>query len=127
VTGAQKAAAFREADAFCFPTYYQNESQPVSLIEAMAFGLPVLTTAWRSIPELLPADYPGLVGIRSPQQVAEALLNVMTSELGQSLRGIFLQKFTVEAYLQGMAEAFHSLETESPPDIAGRLMPALPR
>jgi len=37
-----------------------NENQPVNLIEAMAFGLPVLTTRWRSLPEALPPGYTGL-------------------------------------------------------------------
>src|SRR5690606_7257386 len=51
VSGDQKNQLLRQADLFCFPTYYQNENQPVNLIEAMAFGLPILTTRWRSIPE----------------------------------------------------------------------------
>src|SRR5262249_39729416 len=48
VSGTQKDQLLREADLFCFPTYYQNENQPVNLIEAMAYGLPILTTRWRS-------------------------------------------------------------------------------
>ena len=125
IAGERKLGTFREADAFCFPTYYRNESQPVSLIEAMAFGLPVVTTAWRSIPELLPPDHPGLVAVRSPSQIADTLLRMMTSNIGQSLRGIFLQKFTVESYLRGLAEAFHSAEAEGQPDTSSRVMPAL--
>ena len=50
VSGDQKHQLLREADLFCFPTYYENENQPVNLIEAMAFGLPILTTRWRSPP-----------------------------------------------------------------------------
>lgn len=110
VEGEKKTTAFRDADAFCFPTYYHNESQPVSLIEAMAFGLPVVTTGWRSIPELLPADYFGLVPIRTPEKVAEKLLQALTSDTGEELRRIFLQRFTVENYLSGLADAFHSIE-----------------
>ena len=71
VSGDQKNQLLREADLFCFPTYYENENQPVNLIEAMAFGLPILTTRWRSLPELFPANYPGLVNVRSPEQIAE--------------------------------------------------------
>jgi glycosyltransferase involved in cell wall biosynthesis len=44
VSGEQKNGLLRQADLFCFPTYYENENQPVNLIEAMAFGLPILTT-----------------------------------------------------------------------------------
>ena len=32
VFGKQKARVLREADIFCFPTYYENENHPVNLI-----------------------------------------------------------------------------------------------
>ena len=75
----------RNADIFCFPTFYPNENQPVNLIEAMAYGLPVLTTHWRSLPEIFPAEYPGLVDVRSLEQIADALLRLMTED-GEALR-----------------------------------------
>jgi glycosyltransferase involved in cell wall biosynthesis len=106
VSGDQKHQLLREADLFCFPTYFQNENQPVNLIEAMAFGLPILTTRWRSLPELFPADYAGLVNIRSPDQIAEVLLALMVGESGEGFRDIFLRTFTLERHLAGLAEAF---------------------
>ncbi|MDB6123748.1 MAG: hypothetical protein JWQ71_2741 [Pedosphaera sp.] len=111
LSGFQKEAALRDADLFCFPTYYQNENQPVNLIEAMAFGLPILTTRWRSIPELLPKNYNYLVDIRSPQQIAGTLLNCLIGEPPESFREIFLRQFSLEQYLTGLAEAFRSIET----------------
>jgi len=109
VSGAQKEALLREADIFCFPTFYPNENQPVNLIEAMAFGLPVVTTRWRSLPELFPPGYAGLVDVRSPEQVADGLVEALTEE-GEILRGLFLKHFTLESYLSSLANAFHSLE-----------------
>jgi glycosyltransferase involved in cell wall biosynthesis len=110
VSGSQKNELFRQADVFCFPTYYQNENQPVNLIEAMAFGLPIITTRWRSIPELFPADYPGLVEVRSPEQVANKLLSLPTQESGAGFRDIFVGKFTVEKHLTHLASALRSVE-----------------
>jgi len=109
VTGEQKERLLRNADVFCFPTFYPNENQPVNLIEAMAFGLPIVTTRWRSLPELFPPGYAGLVDIRAPEQIAEGLLESLTED-GQALRGLFLKNFTLESYLAGLANAFHSLE-----------------
>src|SRR5207248_4725312 len=86
VSGEQKHRLLREADLFCFPTYYENENQPVNLIEAMAFGLPILTTRWRSIPELFPANYTGVVDIRAPDQIARGLVSLLTSESGEGFR-----------------------------------------
>lgn len=114
VSGEEKDKAFREADLFCFPTYYLGENQPVNLIEAMAFGLPVVTTRWRSLPEMLPADYPGLVPIRAPEQIAEALLTLTTQESGEGLRRAFLDNFTLERHLDSLADAFASVEQGDP-------------
>lgn len=110
VSGERKNELLREADLFCFPTYYQNENQPVNLIEATAFGLPILTTRWRSIPELFPASYPGLVDIRSPEQIASKLLALALQESGEDFRGIFVRDFTMERHLAGLAAALHSTE-----------------
>jgi glycosyltransferase involved in cell wall biosynthesis len=113
VSAAQKDAALREADLFCFPTYYQNENQPVNLIEAMAFGLPIITTRWRSLPELLPHGYRGLVEICSPGQIADALLAGLMDETAESFRETFLRHFTLEQYLAGLADAFQSADSAS--------------
>jgi len=111
VSGEQKLQLLREADLFCFPTYYENENQPVNLIEALAFGLPILTTRWRSLPELFPENYTGLANVRSPEQLAERLLTLMTVETGVELRDIFLRSFTLERHLAGLAEAFTQAES----------------
>ena len=113
VFGEQKNRLLREADLFCFPTYYENENQPVNLIEAMAFGLPILTTKWRSISELFPANYTGLVDIRAPEQIARGLLSLLTSESSEGFRDIFLRNFTLDSYLSVLAEAFRKVEETS--------------
>jgi glycosyltransferase involved in cell wall biosynthesis len=110
VSGAAKEQALREADLFCFPTCYLGENQPVNLIEAMAFGLPIVTTRWRSLPEMLPANYPGIISGQSPDEIAVALLNLLTLEIGSNLRHNFLNRFTLERHLTGLAEAIRSVE-----------------
>src|SRR5205814_8370086 len=105
VSQGQNGKLLRNADVFCFPTFYPNENQPVNLIEAMAFRLPVVTTRWRSRPEIFPVNYPGLVEVRSPEQIADALLQLAT-ESGESLRGYFVKNFTLEHHLSGLATAF---------------------
>ena len=47
------------ADLFLFPTYY--EGQPFALLEAMAYGLPVITTATDGIPEVIEHQVHGLL------------------------------------------------------------------
>ncbi len=111
VSGAEKSRILREADLFCFPTQYLGENQPVSLIEAMAFGLPIVTTRWRSLPEMLPPNYPGLVNGQDPDEIAAALLKMAGNGSGEHLREVFLRGFSTEQFLGGLATAIHSLET----------------
>jgi len=110
VSGEQKQVALEQADVFCFPTYYSNENQPVNLIEAMAFGLPLVTTRWRSVHEMLPPGYPGVVAPKSPEQIADALLGLMARDFEKPFRRHFLDHFTVERHLANLATALHSFE-----------------
>jgi glycosyltransferase involved in cell wall biosynthesis len=112
VSAERKDRALRNADLFCFPTYYYAEGQPANLIEALAFGLPMVTTRWRSIPEMLPQaeNYPGLVDPKSPGQIADALRRLAVMDLAGPLRETFLRRFTIEQHLAGMAEAIRSVE-----------------
>ncbi len=103
-----KAAALEEADLFCFPTYYASEGQPLNLIEAMAYGLPIVSTRWRSIPELLPPNYPGLVEVNRPEQVAAACLRMLT-ESGEELRRRFLEMFLLEKHVAAVAKEICAL------------------
>ena len=127
VSGEQKHQLLREADVFCFPTYYENENQPVNLIEALAFGLPVLTTRWRSLPELFPENYPGLVNVRSPEQLADRLLALITVETGEGFRDIYLRSYTLERHLAGLADAFRQLESATPATVAAAAVGSVPK
>jgi glycosyltransferase involved in cell wall biosynthesis len=113
VSGGEKTRVLHDADLFCFPTCYLGENQPVNLIEAMAFGLPIVTTRWRSLPEMLPENYPGLVATQSPEEIAGALLTLARQETGEQLRENFLAQFTLKLHLAKLGEAIRSVETEA--------------
>jgi glycosyltransferase involved in cell wall biosynthesis len=106
----RKEQALREADVFCFPTCYNAENLPNSLMEAMGLGLPIVTTRWRAIPGMLPENYPGLVDIKSPAQIADALVRMSASDFAGPLRDLFLRRFTLEQHLANVAKAIHSVE-----------------
>jgi glycosyltransferase involved in cell wall biosynthesis len=114
VSTKHKEQALCDADLFCFPTYYDAENLPNSLMEAMAFGLPIITTRWRAVPGMLPKNYPGLVAPKSPEQVADALLCLTGSDVAESLRETFLCRFTLEQHLTNIADAIRSVELPEP-------------
>ena len=112
VSSERKSQLLRDADLFLFPTRYLGENQPVNLIEAMAFGLPMVTTRWRSLPEMLPPDYPGLVNDQNPDEIAEAILKILAIESSELSRSHFLNHFTLERHLASLAAALRSVETQ---------------
>jgi glycosyltransferase involved in cell wall biosynthesis len=114
VSDERKNQELREADIFCFPTYYLAEGQPANLMEALAFGLPIVATRWRAIPEMLPENYSGFVALKSPAQIAEKLRLLCVSDFSQPLREIFLRRFTLEQHLANMAQAMRNVERIDP-------------
>jgi glycosyltransferase involved in cell wall biosynthesis len=110
VSGERKTELLREAGLFLFPTCYLGENQPVNLIEAMAFGLPIVTTRWRSLPEMLPPDYPGLVSGQDPDEIAATILKVLAEKSGVNVRNHFHERFTLERHLADLAAAIRSVE-----------------
>lgn len=110
VRGEAKAACLREADLFLFPSYFANEGQPLNLIEAMAHGLPPVTTRWRGIPEMVPDGYAGLVQPRHPEEAAAALCQVARSEDGLRFRALFIERFGLAAHLAALARVLRGVE-----------------
>jgi glycosyltransferase involved in cell wall biosynthesis len=102
----EKWTLYRNADIFCFPSYYPSESFGNVLVEAMMFELPVVSTLWRGIPSIVNEGETGfLVEIRNAGMVAERLAQLLDDEalrtrMGRKGRERYLEKFTVDTYLE---------------------------
>jgi glycosyltransferase involved in cell wall biosynthesis len=59
ITGLQKEQRLREADVYLLPSYH--EGLPISILEAMSFGLPIISTNVGGIPEVVVPDKNGLL------------------------------------------------------------------
>lgn len=112
VSGADKQQLFEQSDLFCFPSHL--ESFGLVLVEAMAYGLPMVTTRCGAIPEVMPADYPGIIPPRAPEQVAEALLKAAEEQTFEKLRQHFEAHYTVEQYLKNLAAALRTVDAATP-------------
>ena len=109
MSGETKQRLLIESDCLCFPTYYNAEGQPVSLLEAMAYGLQIITTRWRAIPEMLPADHPGFCTPRDPADVATKLIAICAQD-ALPLREHFLTSYTACQYVAMLDAAIGGAE-----------------
>jgi glycosyltransferase involved in cell wall biosynthesis len=112
-SGETKTKLLAESDMLVFPTFYYGESFGLVILEAMAFGLQILATHWRSVPDLFPENYPGLVDIQAPDQIAAALFQLALRDDSDEFRGAFLEKYTVEKFLSKLADAIRSIQPDS--------------
>jgi len=103
VSGAAKNDLLRESDCLCFPTYYRAESFGLTIVEAMAFGIPSIVTRWRAIPEILPQDYSGYVAQQSPTEIADALEQMAGADLAETLRAHYLEHFSAQSWMRQLA------------------------
>jgi glycosyltransferase involved in cell wall biosynthesis len=62
-----------EYDALLLPTYYKGEGYPGAIIEAYMAGLPVISTKWRSIPEIVDETTGILVKPKDSDSLSEAI------------------------------------------------------
>lgn len=80
-TGEDKGRIFAESDIFCFPSFYARETFGLVVAEAMSYGLPVVTTRWKGIPEVTEDGVCGhLVEINDPKNLAASLCELLDDE-----------------------------------------------
>ena len=79
VGGEAKARLFREASLFMFPSYYP-EGQPIAVLEAFAWGLPVVATNLEPVASLVPDGENGLhVPPRDAPAIAKATQQLLAN------------------------------------------------
>ena len=115
LSGDEKWRAFANADCLFFPSHYEAETFGMVLVEAMAFGLPIVTTRWRGIPKVLGDSGCGyLCDINAPEQYAEKLALLiddptLRKAMGEKGRARYEEEFTKEKFLERMESAFEEV------------------
>lgn len=97
VRGNDKDKAFKEASIFCLPSY--AEGFPMGVLDAWAYGLPVITTPVGGIPDIAidgkncllfnPGDVDVLAKQMDKMMSSEELRKLVASESNELAKGIF--------------------------------------
>lgn len=110
VTGAEKVELLQTCELFLFPTFYPTEAQPLAVLEAMAFGLVIVSTNHNYMPDFLLPEFSILVG---PNDVDELIAAVRRVALDKSLRVSMghaayneSQKYSIETHIEAVDGVF---------------------
>ncbi len=108
-------AAYAEADVFCLPSWW--EAMPMSVLEAMASGLPVVATDVGDVPRLVADGSTGyVVPPRDPQRLAEALERLLRDpdrarSMGAAGRGVVWDRFSSTLTVAALADLYEELSS----------------
>ncbi len=100
-----KDQALRSHDVLCFPTFYHGETFGVTILEAMAYGMPFITTKFRGLGEVAPQDWAYLVPVGDVDGIANRLSEVSNFTDFPYLRRRFLEKYVVAQTTQQLRDA----------------------
>jgi glycosyltransferase involved in cell wall biosynthesis len=108
----QRDKLLAKADVFILPSY--NEGLPLAILEAMSWGLPVISTPVGGIPELVVPEQNGLlVNPGDIEQLSEAMqLLIENGTLRRALGSVArktVEPFDVGSYCSRLAHIYYSI------------------
>ena len=109
--GAEKSEEFRKSHFFLLPSYYINEGQPVSVLEALAYGCVPIVTEYRLIPMMVNKNNGFFVNSKSPTEIASIIKNLshnldLYTNYSQSAIEYYLNNFTADKYTEQLIRLF---------------------
>lgn len=114
VRGTEKANQFIASHVFLLPSYFKFEGQPVSVLEAMAYGSVPIVTKHRMIPDMVTTETGIFVDQKSPEQIADSIKFLIDnpehySKLSQASIIRYLERFTLDKYCQNLLTIINSI------------------
>jgi glycosyltransferase involved in cell wall biosynthesis len=103
----------QSASFFCLPSF--AEGQPISIIEAMACGLPIISTRVGSIPEMISEDVNGkLVEAGDTQGLGAAILALvqnpeLRARMGQNSSRMARERYEIADLYRGLSRIYSRL------------------
>ena len=117
VYGEEKDKLFKASDIFVFPSYYERETFGIVNIEAMSWGLPVISSTEGAIPEIVQNGVTGfIVNSKAPKEIADRIITLVNNpdlrkKMGMKGKEVFRSKYTIEAYARNLDSAVMFFES----------------
>lgn len=114
--GHKKLERLKIADIFVLPSHH--EGMPMTIIEAMSAGLPIVATSVGGIPDIVVNGKNGfLVPPNSPEKLSEAIKVLIQTpslrfQMGRDNREKAKLSFDIENYIEKLGEVYKSLTIE---------------
>lgn len=113
--GEEKKKFFLESDIMALPTKYKVEGQPMSIIEGMAAGLPIISSDRGIIAELI--EECGVLTEPTVDEIKNAIKRLVTDEeerrrLGRASREIYEKYYTEDKYTDSLIEIFNDFKND---------------
>lgn len=115
VSGEQKLKLLSEADIFVFPTFYRNEGHPWVIVEALAAGLPIISTDRGAILESVIDGYNGfIVEPNNPKEISIKILNLINDKdlrikMGKNSLSLYKKKYTQANLINNLKNVFDNV------------------
>ena len=113
--GEEKEHYWSMADVFVFPTFYHNECMPLTILEAMQHGLPVVSTDEGAVPDMVVDGENGFVCRRKDAEgLAQALERLLLDEALRHRMGAegyrrYKENFTLQCFEHRFTEILREM------------------
>lgn len=113
VRGGAKTELLHSCDVFLQPSHH--EGMPISVLEACAYGLPVVATAVGAVPEVIERNVQGiLVPAKAPEALADAMTKMvrdreLRSAMGVAARRLARERFSLARFDRDLTALYDGL------------------
>jgi glycosyltransferase involved in cell wall biosynthesis len=112
--GKEKHDKISYCDVFVFPSFYESESLPGAIIEAMSHSMPIIATDWRGIPTLVNNENGVLISTRDTASLTKQMNRYAKSpdlikSQGKKSRVKYENKFTLDVFHRNLKEILNEV------------------